>query len=106
MTGSGYPLRLAVSSESEGRPPAIGCGLSVEAPGALCLSAIRFVCTLPAIFFGHGNPMNALADNAYTRAWRALGQAWPKPRAVLCISAHWYVPGCAVTAMLIAAHDS
>jgi 4,5-DOPA dioxygenase extradiol len=54
---------------------------------------------LPAIFFGHGNPMNALADNAYTRAWRALGEAWPKPRAVLCVSAHWYIPGCAVTAM-------
>ncbi len=54
---------------------------------------------LPAIFFGHGNPMNALADNAYTRAWRALAEAWPKPRAVLCISAHWYIPGCAVTAM-------
>jgi 4,5-DOPA dioxygenase extradiol len=54
---------------------------------------------LPAIFFGHGNPMNALADNAYTRAWRTLGETSPKPRAVLCISAHWYVPGCAVTAM-------
>ena len=53
----------------------------------------------PAIFFGHGNPMNALADNEYTRAWRALGERWPAPRAVLCISAHWYGPACAVTAM-------
>jgi 4,5-DOPA dioxygenase extradiol len=54
---------------------------------------------LPVIFFGHGNPMNALADNDYTRAWRTLCATIPKPRAVLCISAHWYVPYTAVTAM-------
>ncbi|MBL8272125.1 4,5-DOPA dioxygenase extradiol [Steroidobacter sp.] len=54
---------------------------------------------LPAIFFGHGNPMNALADNVYTRAWRQTCAALPKPRAVLCVSAHWYVPYTAVTAM-------
>ena len=54
---------------------------------------------LPAIFFGHGNPMNALADNAYTQAWRRFGQSIPKPRAVLMISAHWFVSGTAVTAM-------
>lgn len=54
---------------------------------------------LPVIFFGHGNPMNALADNVYTRGWRQICSAFPKPRAVLCISAHWYVPFTAVTAM-------
>ena len=54
---------------------------------------------LPAIFFGHGNPMNALADNEYTRAWRNICASIPKPRAVLCVSAHWYVPYTAVTAM-------
>jgi 4,5-DOPA dioxygenase extradiol len=53
----------------------------------------------PAIFIGHGNPMNALADNAYTRAWNALGAALPRPRAILAISAHWYLPGTHVTAM-------
>jgi 4,5-DOPA dioxygenase extradiol len=52
---------------------------------------------LPAIFFGHGNPMNALAANAYTDAWRRIGAETPRPRAVLCISAHWYVPVTAVT---------
>jgi 4,5-DOPA dioxygenase extradiol len=52
---------------------------------------------LPVIFFGHGNPMHALADNAYTRAWTAIGAALRKPRVVLCISAHWYKPGTAVT---------
>jgi 4,5-DOPA dioxygenase extradiol len=54
---------------------------------------------LPVIFFGHGNPMNALADNVYTHGWRQICSAFPKPRAVLCISAHWYVPFTAVTAM-------
>lgn len=54
---------------------------------------------MPAIFFGHGNPMNALADNEYTRAWGEIGRSIPKPKAVLCISAHWYIPGVAVTAM-------
>src|SRR5687767_625089 len=52
---------------------------------------------LPAIFFGHGNPMNAIASNAYTEAWRRMGAAIPRPRAVLCVSAHWYVPGTGVT---------
>jgi 4,5-DOPA dioxygenase extradiol len=54
---------------------------------------------MPALFVGHGNPMNALADNGYTKAWRSLGAALPRPRAVLCVSAHWYKPGAAVTAM-------
>jgi 4,5-DOPA dioxygenase extradiol len=54
---------------------------------------------MPVIFFGHGNPMNALADNEYTRAWRNICASIPKPRAVLCVSAHWYVPFTAVTAM-------
>lgn len=52
---------------------------------------------LPAIFFGHGNPMNALADNAYTAAWRRVGEQTRKPKAILSISAHWYVPGTGVT---------
>ncbi|WP_206606054.1 4,5-DOPA dioxygenase extradiol [Steroidobacter cummioxidans] len=54
---------------------------------------------LPVIFFGHGNPMNALADNVYTQGWRQICESFPKPRAVLCVSAHWYVPYTAVTAM-------
>lgn len=53
---------------------------------------------MPAVFFGHGNPMNALADNAYTRSWNAFGRSIRKPRAVLAISAHWYVEFTAVTA--------
>jgi 4,5-DOPA dioxygenase extradiol len=53
----------------------------------------------PAIFFGHGNPMNALASNAWTNGWAAIGKEIPRPRAVLCVSAHWYLPGTMVTAM-------
>jgi 4,5-DOPA dioxygenase extradiol len=53
---------------------------------------------IPAIFFGHGNPLNALAANSYTAAWAALGRSVPRPRAVLAISAHWYIPYSAVTA--------
>lgn len=53
--------------------------------------------TLPAIFFGHGNPMNALLDNSYTRAWRRVGAGTPRPKAILSISAHWFVPGTSLT---------
>ena len=52
---------------------------------------------LPAIFLGHGNPMNALLNNRYTEGWRRFGQETAKPRAVLAVSAHWFVPGTAVT---------
>jgi 4,5-DOPA dioxygenase extradiol len=54
---------------------------------------------LPTVFVGHGSPMNALQDNPWTRAWATLGKHLPRPRAVLTISAHWYVPFSAVTAM-------
>lgn len=54
---------------------------------------------MPAVFFGHGNPMNALERNRYSEAWRAFGQSIPKPRAVVCVSAHWYILATAVTAM-------
>jgi len=54
---------------------------------------------MPAIFFGHGNPMNALYQNAWTDGWAEIGRSIPKPKAVLCISAHWYIPALAITAM-------
>jgi 4,5-DOPA dioxygenase extradiol len=52
---------------------------------------------MPALFLGHGNPMNALADNAWTRSWATIGRQLPKPAAILSVSAHWYIPGTAVT---------
>ncbi len=54
---------------------------------------------MPAAFIGHGDPRNALSDNAYTRSWRALGASLPEPRAVVAISAHWYVGSTLVTSM-------
>jgi 4,5-DOPA dioxygenase extradiol len=54
---------------------------------------------LPAIFFGHGSPMIALETNDTTRTWAAMAEAIGKPRAILCISAHWLTRGTAVTAM-------
>jgi 4,5-DOPA dioxygenase extradiol len=53
--------------------------------------------TLPAIFFGHGNPMNALMDNSYTEGWRRFGERTARPKAILSISAHWFVPEIGVT---------
>ncbi|MBB1059522.1 4,5-DOPA dioxygenase extradiol [Lysobacter spongiae] len=54
---------------------------------------------MPAAFLGHGSPMNALERNRYTDAWRAFGASVPRPRAILMVSAHWYVNASAVTAM-------
>lgn len=55
--------------------------------------------SMPTAFFGHGSPMNALDRNRYTEAWRAFGAGVPRPRAILVISAHWYINATAVTAM-------
>jgi 4,5-DOPA dioxygenase extradiol len=54
---------------------------------------------MPAIFFGHGNPMNALYENDWTGAWARIGREIPIPTAILCISAHWFIPETAVTAV-------
>ncbi|HEY2824760.1 MAG TPA: 4,5-DOPA dioxygenase extradiol [Gemmatimonadales bacterium] len=51
----------------------------------------------PAVFLGHGSPMNAIETNAYTQAWRAIGEQLGKPRAIVSISAHWYLGATAVT---------
>jgi 4,5-DOPA dioxygenase extradiol len=53
---------------------------------------------LPALFVGHGSPMNAIEDNAFSRAWLSEGRALPRPAAILCISAHWETDGTRVTA--------
>lgn len=53
--------------------------------------------SLPTIFFGYGNPLNALLENDYTRDWARIGNQLPRPKAILCVSAHWYVPATAVT---------
>jgi len=55
--------------------------------------------TMPVLFIGHGNPMNAIEDTEFSRAWAAVARSLPKPKAVLCISAHWETEGTRVTAM-------
>ncbi|MGH8192951.1 MAG: 4,5-DOPA dioxygenase extradiol [Woeseiaceae bacterium] len=54
---------------------------------------------MPAVFFGHGNPMNAIQTNVWTAGWSEIGSSIPKPKAILCVSAHWYIGETAVTAM-------
>jgi 4,5-DOPA dioxygenase extradiol len=48
---------------------------------------------MPTLFVGHGSPMNAITDNAYSRTWRELGESLPTPSAILCVSAHWMTRG-------------
>lgn len=54
---------------------------------------------MPAVFFGHGSPMNTLERNRYTEAWSGIGKSVPAPMAILVVSAHWLTRGTAVTAM-------
>lgn len=54
---------------------------------------------MPTIFFGHGNPMHAIDQNAYTERWARIGSEIPRPKGIVCVSAHWYLPGTHVTAM-------
>jgi len=54
---------------------------------------------MPALFIGHGSPMNTLEENGFTRVWRAVGKKLPIPRAILVVSAHWFFGATAVTAM-------
>jgi 4,5-DOPA dioxygenase extradiol len=60
---------------------------------------ITSVRPMPVLFVGHGNPMNIVRRNRWTEGWAALGAALPRPKAILAVSAHWYVPATMVTAM-------
>ena len=84
MAGRVPELRLA-----DGFEPSEGVGVVAANPTT----------AEPAVFLGHGSPMNALERNGYTQAWRAFGARIPRPRSILVISAHWYVNASAVTAM-------
>ena len=54
---------------------------------------------MPLVFIGHGNPMNAITDNEFSRAWAELDRSLPRPRGIVCVSAHWETDGTLVTAM-------
>src|SRR5512136_188130 len=61
--------------------------------------AITALKCMPAIFVGQGNPMNMILRKQWTEGWNALGAALPRPKAILTVSAHWYLPAMMVTAM-------
>ena len=52
---------------------------------------------MPMLFAGHGSPMNAIENNAFTREWQRIGKALPTPKAILSVSAHWYTAGTLVS---------
>ncbi len=54
---------------------------------------------MPVLFVGHGSPMNAIEDNEYSRVWKDVGAGLPRPKAILCVSAHWETRGTKITAM-------
>lgn len=54
---------------------------------------------MPVLFLGHGNPMNAIAENEFVEGFRTMANTIPKPKAILCISAHWETRGTRLTAM-------
>jgi 4,5-DOPA dioxygenase extradiol len=78
------------------------CEFARAAPlfGIIKPDTIRIMTTspspMPALFVGHGSPMNALEDNAFTRGWREAARALPRPNAILCVSAHWETRGVCV----------
>lgn len=75
--------------------------MTVENLAALQAFAESFPATetMPGLFVGHGSPMNAIEDNHFVRGFREIAASLPKPRAILCISAHWFIDGTKVTAM-------
>jgi len=60
---------------------------------------LAFTAPMPALFIGHGSPMNGIEHNEFSQSWADLAQRIPVPKAVLVISAHWYTHGTFVTAM-------
>jgi 4,5-DOPA dioxygenase extradiol len=61
------------------------------------LSDNKATTKMPVLFVGHGNPMNAVTDNIYSRSWKQIGNELGKPNVILCISAHWLTRGTSVT---------
>ncbi|HBG41662.1 MAG TPA: 4,5-DOPA dioxygenase extradiol [Porphyromonadaceae bacterium] len=61
------------------------------------LSSLKDTPLMPALFIGHGSPMNAIEDNEFSRMWSTLGDRLPIPNAIVCISAHWETRGTSVT---------
>lgn len=63
------------------------------APLSNVFASLQSTPRMPALFVGHGSPMNAIVDNEYSRNWRQIGENLPTPKAILCVSAHWMTHG-------------
>ncbi len=74
----------------------VGCGKKAT-EGRPAMNTPSPLGRMPVVFIGHGSPMNAIEDNAWSQAFRSLGEKLPRPRAILSVSAHWYIPGTFVT---------
>jgi 4,5-DOPA dioxygenase extradiol len=70
----------------------------ISVAAATMLRAMNTNTRMPVLFLGHGSPMNAIEDNAWRGEWQRLGATLPRPRAVLCVSAHWETRGVGITA--------
>ena len=82
------------------------CSVLSLTPVAMKLNALNKItssysstATMPLLFLGHGSPMNAIADNEFTRGFTAISTRFEKPKAILCISAHWETQGTYITGM-------
>jgi 4,5-DOPA dioxygenase extradiol len=78
--------------------PLAGASMKLQALNQLA-STLSPTAKMPILFIGHGNPMNAIEQNEFSKSWRELGKTLPIPKAILCISAHWETKGTFVTAM-------
>src|SRR6185436_14999238 len=68
----------------------------MKAPGRLLWHPTDHM-RMPILFVGHGSPMNAVDDNQWSRGFRSLAPLLPEPKAILSISAHWFVSGTFLT---------
>ena len=78
--------------------PLIGSAMKLDALNKIARTGDN-TAQMPALFLGHGSPMNAIEENEFVAGWREAGKAIPRPKAILCISAHWETRGTLVTAM-------
>jgi len=102
-------VHVALFSIQAGQSMSISHSVGASAPTHLSAQTLEALVglpateRLPALFVGHGSPMNAIEDNVYRRSWQALGQELlarvERPRLILCISAHWLTRGWQLTAM-------
>jgi 4,5-DOPA dioxygenase extradiol len=93
--GSGFMSRRELMQEGLGLAAAVATGGMAATPTSASEAFRDLPATprMPTLFVGHGSPMNAITDNAYSREWKKLGSSLPTPSAILCVSAHWMTRG-------------